>query len=847
MELTEDRVIHRFIKEISEYEKGGEFYNQIIPADAQAYAIYPEGSAKAGLYYVLGDDKHTYTEIRDGKGSKQSAKEYPVFSVKDVNNIDAKAEQTYVENEFANTREDLTNLVTVETSRATGAEKAISDVITDETARAALREDEIEKALVAEVKRAQTAESELNTSLSAETTRATTKENTIETNLDQEINRAQSAETEIANNLNSEITRAKEKENALSTSLTNEINRATNKESELEQNISTLTTDLNNEIARAKDVEIELEADLNAHINDVNNPHSVTKAQLGLENVNNTSDINKPISTATQQALDKKADKANTLAGYDIQDAYTKAEVDNKLTAIYRFKGNVNTYNDLPNKDLTVGDVYNALDTGANYGWTGNSWDKLGENIDLSPYALKTELPTKVSELQNDAGYLTQHQDISEKADVSYVNTELAKKQDAGDYALLSDIPTKTSELINDSGYLTEIPEEFLTVEEASIVYATQDEIANKQDTLTFDEVPTADSTNPVYSKGIKTLTDAKQDIINGNNGELLYHNGTNVFSQPLMNEGFVVATTADLETCKNSAPSFEEVFNNWLKFSHLNGVDNAKPEELSAWTYDADINTVVQPLNTESYCGFVSPKSYSSYDIKVRLYSTGDDDDQIGMVAAFATDANGKQHTLSFIRSPWNNTGTYKWICKVDHCTYDMGSTAYNQILLADKTSTITIPSSAATTNWGTSLIGTGTVIHMTRNGNVFTAACSQFNSSTIDENTRITIDLDQLSDTYPVLNNFKGASSWGYSTLSQPYSMYENINVTDPDGYICDLTSNSVLQFDSKTSTWVKMNDVIPATTLGAGRLSYNKKTGKLFYCTGSVVFQIATNADI
>lgn len=811
MKLTEDRVIHRFIKEISEYEKGGEFYNQIIPADAQAYAIYPEGSAKAGLYYVLGDDNHTYTEIRDGKGSKQSAKEYPVFSVKDVNSINAKAEQTYVENEFANTREDLTNLVTVETSRATGAEKAISDVITDETARAALREDEIEKALVAEV------------------------------------NRAQSAEAGITNDLNGESARAQNAENALSTSLTNEINRAINKESELGQSISTLTTDLNNEIARAKDVEVELEADLNAHINDVNNPHSVTKAQLGLENVNNTSDINKPISTATQQALDKKANKATTLAGYDIQDAYTKAEVDNKLTAIYRFKGNANTYNDLPNKDLTVGDVYNVLDTGANYGWTGSSWDKLGENIDLSPYALKTELPTKVSELQNDAGYLTQHQDISEKADVSYVNAELAKKQDAGDYALLSDIPTKTSELVNDSGYLTEIPEEFLTVDEASIVYATRDEIANKQDTLTFDEVPTADSTNPVYSKGIKTLTDAKQDIINGNNGELLYHNGTSVFSQSLMNEGFIVATEADLEICKNSAPSFEEVFNNWLKFSHLNGVDNAKPEELSAWTYDADINTVVQPLNTESYCGFVSPKSYSSYDIKVRLYSTGEDDDQIGMVAAFATDANGKQHTLSFIRSPWNNTGEYKWICKVDHCTYDMGMTSHGQIILADKTSTITIPSDASVTNWGTSLIGTGTVIHMTRNGNVFTAACSQFNSSTIDENTRITIDLDALSSQYPVLNNFKGASSWGYSTLSQPYSMYENISVTDPDGYIYDLTSNSVLQFDSKTNTWVKMNNVIPATMLGAGRLSYNKKTGKLFYCTGSVVFQIATNADI
>ena len=35
-----------------------------------------------------------------------------------------------------------------------------------------------------------------------------------------------------------------------------------------------------------------------------NNPHSVTQTQVGLGNVDNTSDLNKPISTATQAALD---------------------------------------------------------------------------------------------------------------------------------------------------------------------------------------------------------------------------------------------------------------------------------------------------------------------------------------------------------------------------------------------------------------------------------------------------------------------------------------------------------------------------------------------------------------
>lgn len=42
------------------------------------------------------------------------------------------------------------------------------------------------------------------------------------------------------------------------------------------------------------------------HLSNVSNPHNVTKSQVGLGNVDNTSDINKPISTATQTALNLK-------------------------------------------------------------------------------------------------------------------------------------------------------------------------------------------------------------------------------------------------------------------------------------------------------------------------------------------------------------------------------------------------------------------------------------------------------------------------------------------------------------------------------------------------------------
>ncbi len=57
------------------------------------------------------------------------------------------------------------------------------------------------------------------------------------------------------------------------------------------------------------------QSDFSSHISSTSNPHSVTKDQIGLGNVDNTSDLNKPISTATQTALNLKYDASNP-AGY---------------------------------------------------------------------------------------------------------------------------------------------------------------------------------------------------------------------------------------------------------------------------------------------------------------------------------------------------------------------------------------------------------------------------------------------------------------------------------------------------------------------------------------------------
>lgn len=61
------------------------------------------------------------------------------------------------------------------------------------------------------------------------------------------------------------------------------------------------------ELATQQEV-ITVDNKINAHIADTENPHEVTKAQVGLGNVDNTSDLDKPVSTAQQEALDLKQD-----------------------------------------------------------------------------------------------------------------------------------------------------------------------------------------------------------------------------------------------------------------------------------------------------------------------------------------------------------------------------------------------------------------------------------------------------------------------------------------------------------------------------------------------------------
>lgn len=74
------------------------------------------------------------------------------------------------------------------------------------------------------------------------------------------------------------------------------------------------------------------------------------------------------------------------------------------ISSVYKYKGSVNSYAELPSTKQEVGDTYNIvtadkvndINAGDNVSWNGTAWDKLGGSIDTSTFATKQDISNKV-------------------------------------------------------------------------------------------------------------------------------------------------------------------------------------------------------------------------------------------------------------------------------------------------------------------------------------------------------------------------------------------------------------------------------------------------------------------
>lgn len=113
----------------------------------------------------------------------------------------------------------------------------------------------------------------------------------------------------------------------------------------------------------AKDVN-SIATEIEEHKNNVNNPHSVTKTQVGLGNVNNTSDANKPVSTAQQEAINNVLSLAK-----EYTDTSKITVVTTKNTYLYNYRKAGIYYFD---KAYEPADLPSSMVVGNEGGWLVN-------------------------------------------------------------------------------------------------------------------------------------------------------------------------------------------------------------------------------------------------------------------------------------------------------------------------------------------------------------------------------------------------------------------------------------------------------------------------------------------
>lgn len=147
------------------------------------------------------------------------------------------------------------------------------------------------------------------------------------------------------------------------------------------------------------------------------NPHGITKKTIGLDKVDNTSDLNKPISKAVQSALDEKADKDEIQAILDELGEYQEKN-DRFTNALSNYTGGL-AGNQLPDGGLEGQILAKRSDMSGDAEWIDSS---VSITVD-DELSLESENPVQNKVITNT---------LNEKADISDINDGVLTLQKNG-------------------------------------------------------------------------------------------------------------------------------------------------------------------------------------------------------------------------------------------------------------------------------------------------------------------------------------------------------------------------------------------------------------------------------
>lgn len=141
-----------------------------------------------------------------------------------------------------------------------------------------------------------------NTAIAAAKTELTTV-------INKEVSDRKAADTQVRTDLEAAVELVAEELRGADTTLQNNITKEVN---DRKGEITRIEGLISDEAATRAQADTTVNAKVDSHIGNKSNPHGVTKVQVGLGNVNNTSDADKPVSTAQATAIaDAKAAGTN--------------------------------------------------------------------------------------------------------------------------------------------------------------------------------------------------------------------------------------------------------------------------------------------------------------------------------------------------------------------------------------------------------------------------------------------------------------------------------------------------------------------------------------------------------
>lgn len=282
-----------------------------------------------------------------------------------------------------------------------------------------------------------------------------------------------------------------------------------------------------------------------------------------------------------------------------------------------------------------------------------------------------------------------------------------------------------------------------------------------------IDQTIDTPSISLIYDKDLKSLA-GNVKVFNSEDNALVEK------TSGLYVDKYLDIETQDTEsvhlTVEGKGETLKTMYDTGARFSHNGTWTNiAVASEANAWYYDATLQSFVQPQNTGSYTGFVSTVKYRTYTHRATLKSTDSDNDGIGVIVAYAIDESGKPHTLSLVinKGGESHVGSYYYALIYDKDLPDQ------QILFTKGNKTGgTVPGNHSTSGWSGSTI----TVEVNKAGASITCAASNYNSTTINYNTLIEINLDD----YSWGSLFRSKVQYGYCAQSQPKSFFQNIYFT-------------------------------------------------------------------